>query len=200
MELLVSITIISILASLLMPSLRSAQDSTVRIDINAKVRSMIQIVGRFSRIKLADYAFRTIPTSDNVSYSFFVGPNANLETINTSDYWVSVELNDYPELESFKAIDPVHPLNPTKGYFGYFGNFFNLEMSGTFRSNWFISTRKIAMDIYDYQHEGDGKISIGFADGHVEAQTTNLKGIDDDIGTLIVSTMHSTGDHVESVK
>ena len=180
-----------------MVSVKSAHESAIRTDTNAKVRSLIQLTERFSSTQLRDYTLQTVPSSGNTIFSFFVGTRAYKEDLNDEDNWVMLQIKDIESLSTFLSFDSKHPINPEKGYFSYFANIYTEEAIKKARTLWYDSERKIAMDVYDYSDEGDGMISIGFADGHVSPESTDLKGIDDDIGTLITTVVHSRPGHVK---
>lgn len=98
--------------------------------------------------------------------------------------WVPISPLDYSFWDlpiGIDKFDYIHPFNHSEGYFllnEIIYHFAPPEKGMKYlRDMWFDSERKILCDVYRYQEEGDGKVSVGFADGHVATEDTYLQGI-----------------------
>jgi len=194
-ELLVAISIIAILASIIMPSLGSATKSGFRSQINSQVKSLIQLSDyRIFGKRLGDFLFYTVPPSKSPGVDLKVyQPSSKTFTVdanilNNDLNWIPILSSNEPFFKNLKDLDREHPFNPEEGYFIFYGALYAIEVAdqkglASLRLN---ETRKIAFDVYDYQREGDGKVSVGFADGHVAVEETELRGLPDSRGILFI--------------
>jgi prepilin-type N-terminal cleavage/methylation domain-containing protein/prepilin-type processing-associated H-X9-DG protein len=188
-ELLVTIGIIAILSSILMPSLNSASDSGYRTQINSQVKQLIQISDyRIFGRELGDYLFYTLPAShpEFADISAFQ-PAYKISTVTKAILdddanWKKILAKNEPAFEGLKDFDREHPFNTEQGHFIFYGALYAQEVIDQkgIRPLRLHETRKISFDVYNYKNDGDGKVSVGFADGHVGVEETDLSGIPED--------------------
>ena len=153
---------------------------------------------RFTGKRLADYTFYTQPPSKAIGgkdFSMFIGPrnSTGFEVLDPENHWLTVNPNQYFQLNGWEKLDLEHPIDPENGHFLYFGSFVatSKRKSDNLSDLWISEKRKIAIDVYNFQEEGDGLVSVGFADGHVGVEETELLGLPDKRSTLVGTATHS---------
>lgn len=157
-EILVVMTIISILAGLAFRHITDSIRTAKQAESAENLRQMANLV--LNRQMNARGIHFTKPFNDPTGIRTL---NAQ-ETID-GDLFIGGEFvfNTDPNFKTWATFSGNHPLDPMNGYYVFHG----IESSGNLKKRLDSETR-IAMEVFDWTNEGLGRAAVAFADGHVK--------------------------------
>lgn len=157
-EILVVMTIISILAGLAFRHITDAMKTAKQAESAENLRQMANMVLNrqmnsrgihFSKPYDDPEGIRTLNIQETVDGDLFIGG----EIVFTTD----------PNFKTWATFSGNHPLDPMNGFYVFHG----IESSGNLKKRLDSETR-IAMEVFDWNNEGLGRAAVAFADGHVK--------------------------------
>jgi prepilin-type N-terminal cleavage/methylation domain-containing protein len=154
-ELMIVIAIIAILAGLTLQGVGVGIDGAKRIESNSNLRQIgLAVLGKqngkrssYGKDFLPAGGIRTLTSTENGDFAV----DGNIISATTSAYQI------------FKKYKGLHPFDPENGYYIFMGN----TVSGNAKKKFDADTR-LAMEFYNWETEGDGKVGIVFGDNRVE--------------------------------
>lgn len=152
-ELLVVVSIISILAGLVLNGLGPSVDKAKRLESSNNVKQLALNMLNQGHVKsssiskdfLTEVGVRTLKANESGDVAF-------------GSYVIQQTTSPFQKMVVYNG---VHPFDPN-GHYICMGN----AMGNTVSK--FDSDARIVLEMYNWDDKGDGKVSVGFADGRVE--------------------------------